>query len=192
MHKKLPKAGRRGAGGQRRHQTSPAYVRIAQEMRLAERLARYVREDRRVGWLVERRRKIKALGIHLPHLAAEGEGLGQKGWNSYAEQLEKRAEKLRRKLHGDLRKQMKNQRAGREVKLANMMQADGGGREGAAIANAMRRRRDGAVDIAVIREEEQDIQQEGVEGCEVKSKMKVRAARSGKEVRESTQQFMKK
>ena len=96
------------------------------------------------------------MAIQLPCLAIEGEGLGRKGWLEYAGVLEKRAAKLRSKLHGDLRQQLKKQRAGREVKLTRTMEPaseEGGGREGAALANALRKRRDGAVDSAVIREE---------------------------------------
>ena len=74
--------------------------------------------------------------------------------------LERRAAKLKSRLHayGDLRKQMKKQRAGREAKLSRMMEPtseEGGGslREGAALSNGLRKGRDGAVDSAVIRGE---------------------------------------
>ena len=42
VYKKLPVVGRRGAGGQRKHQSSPAYVKLAQEVRMAVRLARLI------------------------------------------------------------------------------------------------------------------------------------------------------
>ena len=38
VHSKLPKVGKRRSGSQRKHQTSPAYVRLAQEMRMALRM----------------------------------------------------------------------------------------------------------------------------------------------------------
>ena len=38
VHSKLPKVGKRSSGSQRKHQTSPAYVRLAQEMRMALRM----------------------------------------------------------------------------------------------------------------------------------------------------------
>ena len=96
------------------------------------------------------------MGIQLPCLPADGEGLGKRGWLQYARVLEKRAQELRSKLHGDLRQRMKKQRAGRGVRLTRMTEPtseDGGGREGAALSNAQRKKRDGAVDSAVIREE---------------------------------------
>ena len=77
VYKKLPVVGRRGAGGQRKHQSSPVYVRLAQEMRMAVRLAKLIREGTRVSWLVTRLAKIKGLGIHMPHLSNGGEGLGR-------------------------------------------------------------------------------------------------------------------
>ena len=123
---------------------------------MALRMAKYIREGRRVGWLVAKRLKIKEMGIQLPCLVSEGEGLGKKGWLEYAKVLEKRAQGLRSKLHGDLRQRMEKQRAGRGAKLTRMVEPaseDGGGREGAALSNAQRKRRDGAVDSAVIREE---------------------------------------
>ena len=40
----------------------------------------------------------------------------------YASVLERRAAKLKSRLHDDLRKQMKKQRAGREAKLTKMME----------------------------------------------------------------------
>ena len=73
-YKKLPVVGRRGAGGQRKHQSSPAYVKLAQEMRMAVRLAKLIREGTRVNWLVTRLAKIKGLGIHMPHLSNGEEG----------------------------------------------------------------------------------------------------------------------
>ena len=91
--------------------------------------------------------------------------------------LEKKAAKLRSRLHGGLRQQMKKQRAGREAKLTRMMEPaseEGGGRKGAAISNGLRRRRDGAVDSAVIREE----------ASEAGGQPKARAAASGEEVHE--------
>jgi hypothetical protein len=106
VYKKLPVVGRRGAGGQRKHQSSPAYVKLAQEMRMAVRLAK-LREGTRVNWLVARLAKIKGLGIHMPHLSNGGEGLGRKGWKEYAVVLEQCAAKLKKKLHCDLRQKMK-------------------------------------------------------------------------------------
>ena len=117
MHSKLPKVNKRSSGSQRKHQTSPAYVRLAQEMRMALRLARSIREGQKVGWLIARRPKANGMGIQLPCLTNEGEGLGKRGWLEYAGELDKRAAKLRSKVHGDLRQQMKKQRAGREAKL---------------------------------------------------------------------------
>ena len=40
VHSKLPKVGKRSSGSQRKHQTRPAYGRLAQEMRMALRMAR--------------------------------------------------------------------------------------------------------------------------------------------------------
>ena len=88
VHSKLPKVGKRSSGSQRKHQTSPAYLRKAQEMRMALRLARNVREGHKVGWLIARRLKITGMGIKLPGLPAEGEGLGMKGWRVYVSVLE--------------------------------------------------------------------------------------------------------
>ena len=51
VYKKLPMVGRRGAGGQREHQSSPVYVELAQEMGMAVGLARLVRGGTRVNWL---------------------------------------------------------------------------------------------------------------------------------------------
>ena len=65
------------------------------------------------AWLIARRLKIKRMGIQLPCLPNDGEGLGMRGWLEYARVLEKRAKGLRSKLHGDLRQQMKKQRVGR-------------------------------------------------------------------------------
>ena len=66
--------------------------------------------------------------------------------------MEQRVSKLKSQMHGDLRKKMKTQRAGREAKLNKMMEpaaVEGGGREGAAITNGLHRGRDGAVDRTV-------------------------------------------
>ena len=79
---------------------------------------------------------------------------------------------------------MKKQRAGRGVRLTRMMEPaseEGGGREGAALTNALRKRRDGAVDSAVIREEE----------GEAGGPPRVRAATSGEEVKTSTLEYLK-
>ena len=65
VYNKLPVVGRRGAGGQRKHQSSPVYVKLAQEMRMAVRLAKLIREGTRVNWLIARLAKIKGLGIHM-------------------------------------------------------------------------------------------------------------------------------
>ena len=158
VYKKLPVVGRRGAGGQRKHQSSPVYVKLAQEMRMAVRLARLIREGTRVNWLITRLAKIKELGIHMPHLNNGGEGLGRKGWKDYATVLDQCAVKLKRKLHCDLRQKMKKNRAGKETRLTAMVQPateGGGGREGAALSNGLRKKRDDAVDSAVIRETDQ-------------------------------------
>ena len=98
--------------------------------------------------------------------------------------LEKRAKGLRSELHTDLRQQMKKQRAGRGVRLTKMMEPaseEGGGREGAALTNAQRKSRDGAVDSAVIREE----------ADEAGGPPNVRAATSGEEVKTSTLEYLK-
>ena len=113
VHSKLPKVGKRSSGSQRKHQSSPAYVRLAHETRMGLRLARSIREGHKVGWLIARRLKMKVMEIQLPWLADEGEGLGKKGWLEYAGMLEKKAEEQKSGLHGDLRQQMKKQRAGR-------------------------------------------------------------------------------
>ena len=184
VHSGLPKVGKRSSGSQRKHQTSPAYLRQAQEMRMALRLARNIREGRKVGWLIARRLKMKGMGIQLPCLPYDGEGMGTKGWREYASVLEKRARGLRSGLHCDLRQQMKTQRAGRGVRLTRMMEPaseEGGGREGAALTNAQRKSRDGAVDSAVIREE----------ADEAGGPSKVRAATSGEEVKTSTLEYLK-
>jgi hypothetical protein len=159
-------------------------MRLAQEMRMALRMAKYIREGRRVVWLVAKRLKTKGMGIQLPCLINEGEGLGKKGWLEYTMVLEKRAQELRSKLHGDLRQRMKKQRAGRGVRLTRMMEPaseDGGDREGAALSNAQRKKRDGAVGSAVIREE----------AGEAEGPSKVRAATSGEEVKTSTLEYLK-
>jgi hypothetical protein len=183
-HSKLPKVGKRSSGSQRKHQTRPAYLRKAQEMRMALRLAKSIREGHKVDWLVARRLKIKGLGIKLPGLPADGEGFGVKGWREYASVLEKRANGLRSELHCDLRQQMKKQRIGRGVRLTRMMEPateEGGGREGAALTNVQRKRRDRAVDSAVIREET-----ERAEGP-----LRMRAATSGEAVKTSTLEYLK-
>ena len=74
---------------------------------------------------------------------------------------------------------MKKQRAGRGA--TESASGEGGGREGAALTNALRRRRDGAVDIAVIREEE----------GEAREPPRVRAATSGEEVKTRTLEYLK-
>ena len=65
VHSKLPKVGKRSSGSQRKHQTSPTYVRLAHERRLALRMANNIREGHKVGWLITRRLKIKGMGIQL-------------------------------------------------------------------------------------------------------------------------------
>ena len=95
VHSKLPKVGKGRVGSQRKHQTSPAYVGLAQEVRMALRMARIIREGHKVGWLITRRKKIKGLGIQLASLASEREGLGKEGWLEYASVLEKGAAKLK-------------------------------------------------------------------------------------------------
>ena len=187
VHSKLSKVGKRSSCSQRKHQTSPVYLRKApaQEIMMALRLAKSIREGDKVTWLIARRLKIKGLGIKLHGLPADGEGLGVKGWREYASVLEKRAKGLRSELHCDLRQQMKRQRIGRGVRLTMMMEPateEGGGREGAALTNAQRKRRNGAVDSAVIREETEKA--EGPPG--------VRAATSEEEVKTSTLEYMKK
>ena len=184
VHSKLPKVGKRSSGSQRKHQTSPAYLRQAQEMRMSLRLAKNIREGHKVGWLIARRLKIKGMGIKLLGLPDDGEGVGMNGWREYASVLEKRAKGRRSELHGDLRQQMKKHRVGRGVRLTRMMEPaseEGGGREGAALTNAQRKRRNGAVDSAVIREEA------NTPG----GPPKVRAAMSGEEMKMSTLEYLK-
>jgi len=152
-------------------------------MRMAVRLAKLIREGTRVGWLVTGLAKIKGLGIHMPHLSNGGEGLGRKGWKEYAAVLDQCAAELKKKLHCDLRRKMKKQRAGRETRLTTMMQPtaeEGGGREGAALSNGLREERGGPVDSAVVRVEEQGT-----------GKTQARAAADGDEVEESTLQYLK-
>ena len=43
-------------------------MKLAQEMKMAVRLVRLIREGTRVNWLVTRLAKIRGLGIHMPHL----------------------------------------------------------------------------------------------------------------------------
>ena len=98
--------------------------------------------------------------------------------------LRKKAEELRSELHCDLRRQMKKQRAGRGVRLTRMMEpasVEGGDREGAALTNARRMRRDGAVDSSVIR----------VAPDEAGGSPGTRAATSGEEVKTSTLEYLK-
>ena len=183
VYKKLPVVDRRGTGGQRKHQSSPVYVELAQEMRMAVRLARLIRERTRVNWLVTRLAKIKGLGIHMPHLNNGGDGLRRKGWKEYAAVLDQCAAKLKKKLPCDLRQKMEKHRAGRETRPTAMMQPtteEGGDREGATISNGLRKKRDGVVDSAVIRETDQST-----------GKAQTRAAADGDEVRESTLQYLK-
>ena len=147
------------------------------------RLARLIREGTRVNWLVTRLAKIKGLGIHMPHLNDGGEGPGRNGWKEYAAVLDRRASKLKKKLHCDLRQKMKKNMTGRETRLTAMMQPateEGGGREGAALSNGLRMKRDGAVDSAIIREVDQST-----------GKSQARAAADGAEVKESTLQYLK-
>ena len=97
--------------------------------------------------------------------------------------LEQCAAKLKKKLHCDLRQKMEKHRAGRETRLTATMQPaaeEGGGREGAALSNGLRKRRDGAVDSAMTRETDQST-----------GKTQTRAAADGCEVKESTLQYMK-
>ena len=58
---------------------------------------------------------------------------------------------------------------------------DGGGRDGATLSNAHGKKRDGAVDSAVIREE----------AGETGDQTSVKAATSGKEVKTSTLEYLK-
>ena len=97
--------------------------------------------------------------------------------------LDQCATKLKKKLHCDLRQKMKKNRVGRETRLADMMQPtteEGGGRQGAALSNGLRKKRDGAMDSAVIREVDQST-----------GKTQARAATDGDEVKESTLQYLK-
>ena len=97
--------------------------------------------------------------------------------------LDQCAVELKRKLHCDLRQKMKKNRAGRETRLTAMMQPateEGGGREGAALSNGLRKKRDGAVDSAVITEVDQST-----------GETQTRAAADGAEVKESTLQYLK-
>ena len=152
---------------------------------MALRLARSMREGHKVIWLIASRLKVKGMGIQLPCLINEGEWLGRRGWLEYAGELEKRVAKLRSKLHGDLRQQMKKQRAGREVQLTRMTEPTsvaGGGREGTAQTNELRKRRNVAIDSAVIREE----------GAEARGPPGARAATSGEEVKSSTLEYLKR
>ena len=73
-------------------------------------------------WLVEKLAKIKGLGIHvhMPQLGNGGGGLGRKDWKEHATILDQCAAKLKKKLHCDLRKEMKEQRAGRETRLSTI------------------------------------------------------------------------
>ena len=97
--------------------------------------------------------------------------------------LDQCAAKLKKKLHCDLRQKMEKQRAGRETRLTTMMQPtaeEGGDREGVALDNGLRKKRDGVVDSAVIREVEQGT-----------GKTQARAAADEDEVKESTLQYLK-
>ena len=70
---------------------------------MALRMARSIKEGYKVSWLIARRLEMKGMGIHLPCLANEGEGLGRRDWLEHARVLMKRAEELRSRMHGDLR-----------------------------------------------------------------------------------------
>ena len=77
---------------------------------------------------------------------------------------------------------MKMNRADRETRLTAMMQPateEGGGREGVALSNGLRKKRDDAVDSAIIREVDQRT-----------GKTQTRAATDGAEVKESTLQYL--
>ena len=144
IYKKLPVVDRRGAGGQRKHQSSPVYMKLAQEMGMAARLARLISKGTRVSRLVTRLAKVKGLGIRMPHLNDGGDGLGRKGWKEYVAVLDQCAAKLKKKLQCDLRQRMKKNRAGRETRLTAMMQPtteEGGDREGAALSNGLRKKK---------------------------------------------------
>ena len=130
VHGKLPKVGKRRSGSHRKHQSSPAYVRLAQEMRMALRMARSIKEGHKVGWRIARWLKMKVLGIKMPCLANEGEELDRKDWLGHARVSEKRTEEQRSRPHGDPRQQMKKQRAERGLRLTRMMEQaseEGGG-----------------------------------------------------------------
>ena len=94
----------------------------------------------------------------------------------------KLADELQRAV-SDLRQKTKKHMAGRETKLTTMMQPTtegGGGREGAALTNGLRKKRDGDVDSAMIRKADQSI-----------GKTQTRAAADGVEIKESTLQYLK-
>ena len=115
---------------------------------MAPRMARNMREGHKVGWLIARRLKNKGMGIRLPCLPNDGDGLGMKGWREYANVSDKRAKGLSSKLHGDWRQQPKKQRVGRRARLARMMEPaseEGGGREGTTLTNDLRKSIDGTV-----------------------------------------------
>ena len=57
VRNKLPKVGERGSGSHRKHQSSPAYVRLAQEMGMA--LGH--KGERRVSWLIARRLQLEEM-----------------------------------------------------------------------------------------------------------------------------------
>ena len=61
-------------------------MRLAQEMGMALRLARSIREGQKVGGLIVRRLKVKGMSIQLPYLANEAEGLSN-GGGEYASPL---------------------------------------------------------------------------------------------------------
>ena len=75
-----------------------------------------------MSWLIARWLEMEGVGIQMPCLANGGGALGTRGWLGYARVLVKRAEELRSRLHGDLRQQMKKQRARRGVRLTRMME----------------------------------------------------------------------
>ena len=151
---------------------------------MALRMARSIREGHKVAWLIARRLKMKGMGIQLPCLANDGAGIGRKGWLEYAGVLEKRANELRSKLHGNLRQQMKKQRVGSGMRLTRMTESaseEGGDREGTALTNALRKRRDGTMDSAVVREE----------ADETGAPPRVRATTSAEEAESSTLEYLK-
>ena len=49
VYNKPTKVGKRSSASQRKHQVSPAYVRLVQEMRMALRMAMSMRGDHKVG-----------------------------------------------------------------------------------------------------------------------------------------------